>query len=203
MINPAIVEHHDHDRQLVPANRLDLHSAEAEGAVAFDGDDRLAAHSRRGNGVSHADAHHAPRPDVKTLARLKHVDDVSSEVESIGAFIDDIYVTFISKHVTNRAERAREIHRVWIGAQLRRHALRVLLLLLIERPKPLRGWLDLARLECGEKGGHCRLDIADDGSGNRAVAVDLGRRDVNLNELRALAPQRRLSVREKPIQTGS
>src|SRR5580704_13244045 len=48
-VDAAIVEDDDADRQVVPANRLYLHAAEAEGAVAFDGEYGLAGFDGRGN----------------------------------------------------------------------------------------------------------------------------------------------------------
>src|SRR5687768_3086117 len=74
-INAVVVEDDDADRQLVPADRLDLHAGEAEGRVAFDCEDRLAGFDGRSDGVAHADAHNAPGADVNTLARLIDVDD--------------------------------------------------------------------------------------------------------------------------------
>jgi hypothetical protein len=43
-VNAAVVEDHDDDRQVITAVSFDLHSTEAERAVAFDGDERLTAH---------------------------------------------------------------------------------------------------------------------------------------------------------------
>src|SRR6185437_16456540 len=59
-IDAVVVEDHGSHRQLVAADRLDLHAAEAEGAVAFDGDDRLAADRGGADGIAHADTHDAP-----------------------------------------------------------------------------------------------------------------------------------------------
>src|SRR5271163_2935420 len=83
-VDAAVVEDHDDNRQMVTADGLDLHSAEAEGAVAFDGDHGLAANDSRADGVTHADAHYAPRSAVQTFARLVHVDDIATEIERVG-----------------------------------------------------------------------------------------------------------------------
>src|SRR6516164_1522587 len=136
-INPAVIEDHNDDRKSVAADSLDLHTAEAEGAVTLDSYDGLAAYGSGGNGIAHADAHHAPGTDIEAPARLPHVNNVAREVECVGPFVDDINVPLVGKHITNRAERDREIHGMRIGAQLSRHAMLVLLLVLLERLDPL------------------------------------------------------------------
>src|SRR5262252_244308 len=88
-IDAVVVEDHDADRQLVAADRLDLHAAEAEGAVAFDGEHLTAGLHRGGDGRAHADAHDAPGADVEPLARLVHVDRAAGEVERVGPFVDE------------------------------------------------------------------------------------------------------------------
>src|SRR5919197_3338168 len=45
-IDAAVVEDDRDDRQVIAANGSDLHAAEAEGAITFDGHDRLAADDR-------------------------------------------------------------------------------------------------------------------------------------------------------------
>src|SRR6185312_16582223 len=79
-IDAVIVEDDDADRQLIAADRLDLHAGEAEGRVAFHAQHRLAGLDRGGDGVAHADAHDAPGADVDALARLVDVDDAPGEV---------------------------------------------------------------------------------------------------------------------------
>src|SRR5262249_35069567 len=76
-INAVIVEDEDAGRQLVAADRLDLHAGEAEGRVALDGEHRLAGLDRRADGIAHADTHDAPGADVEALARLVNVDDAA------------------------------------------------------------------------------------------------------------------------------
>src|SRR5437667_12815743 len=98
-IDAAVVEDYSDNRQMVAADGFDLHSAEAERAVAFDGDHGLAAHHGRADGISHAYAHYPPRPTVETFARFAHVDDVSTEIERVGPFIDDVNAGFIGKDI--------------------------------------------------------------------------------------------------------
>src|SRR5262249_8917244 len=86
-IDAVIVEDDDADRKLVTADRFDLHAGEAERAVAFDAEHLLAGLDRGGDGITHADAHDAPRADVNALARLIHVDDAAREVALVPAFV--------------------------------------------------------------------------------------------------------------------
>src|SRR5437764_2848354 len=69
-VDAAVVENYGDDRQMVAADGLDFHSAEAERAVAFDRDHRMATYHGRANGITHADAHHPPSPAVQTFARF-------------------------------------------------------------------------------------------------------------------------------------
>src|SRR5438132_8105166 len=199
-VNPVVVDNQGHDWEPVSADRLELHSAESEGAVTYDGHDPSTGHSGRGDGISHADAHHTPCTAIEALARLIHVDDVASEIESIGPLVDDGNVRFIREHIANRSEGTRETHRMWIGTQLRCHAGDILLFALIHRLQPRCAWLDLTRLECGEEGGHRRFDIADDRCRDRTVTVDFRGGDVELDDLRAFIPEGRPSLRKKPVQ---
>src|SRR5438034_10272190 len=89
-IDSAVVEDDGDDRQVIAANGCDLHSPEAEGAITFEGHDRLAADDRRADGVAHADAHHPPGPAIKALARHAHVDNIAGDVQGVCPLIDDI-----------------------------------------------------------------------------------------------------------------
>src|SRR6266481_5233516 len=84
-VDSVIVEDHDADRQLVAADRLDLHAGKAERRVAFDRENRLAGLYCRRDGIAHADADNTPGADVEPLARLVHVDDAAGEIERVGA----------------------------------------------------------------------------------------------------------------------
>src|SRR5213075_2089719 len=88
-IDAVIIEDHDADRELVAADRLDLHAGEAERRVAFDGEHRLAGLNRRSDCITHTDAHDAPSADVDALARLIDVDDAAREIERVGALVDE------------------------------------------------------------------------------------------------------------------
>src|SRR6266849_8238937 len=88
-IDAAVVEDDGDDRQVIAADGFDLHAAEAEGAITFDGHDRLAADHRRADGVAHADAHHPPGPAIKALARQarprseEHTSELQSRVDRV------------------------------------------------------------------------------------------------------------------------
>jgi hypothetical protein len=60
-IDAAIIEDDGDDRQPIPADGFDLHSAEPESAVTFDRHDGFAAGDGGGNRKAHADAHYPPR----------------------------------------------------------------------------------------------------------------------------------------------
>ena len=121
---------------MVAADGFYLHSAEAESAVAFDCDDRLADDDGRAYGISHADAYHTPRSAVETFARLVHVDDVATEIEGVHPFIDNVRVRLLGQDVADRAKCAVEVHRVGIGVEVDRHARGIVLLALGDRVKP-------------------------------------------------------------------
>src|SRR5215218_3474780 len=87
-IDAVVVEDDDADRQLVTADRFHFHAGKTERAVAFHRQYRLAGLDRRGDRVTHADAHDAPGADVEALARLIHVDDAAREIERVGALVD-------------------------------------------------------------------------------------------------------------------
>src|SRR5581483_12150543 len=74
-----------------------------------------------GNRVALADAHDAPGADVKTLARLVHVDHAASEVERVRAFVDEDRIGTVLDGFADDAQRAVVIHRRVVVHQLRRH----------------------------------------------------------------------------------
>src|SRR5207249_7264664 len=122
-IDAAVVEDDGDDRQVIAANGFDLHAAEAEGAITFEGHDRLAADDRRADGVAHADAHHPPGPAIKASARQAHVDNVAGDVQRVGPLVDEIDLRLVGEHAFDGAERTVEIHRVGVGGEVGRHAL--------------------------------------------------------------------------------
>src|SRR6185437_2919466 len=120
-IDAVVVEHDDADREVVAADRLDLHAGEAERAVAFDGQHRMAGLDRGGDRLAHADAHHAPGADVEPLARLVHVDHAARQVERVGALVDQDRIGPLLDNGAQHAERAVIVHRVVVVHQARRH----------------------------------------------------------------------------------
>src|SRR5712672_564912 len=88
-IDAVIVEDDDADRQVVPADGLDLHAGETKSAIAFHREHRFSGLNRCCDGKAHANAHDAPGADVQPLARLIHVDDAAREIERVGAFVDE------------------------------------------------------------------------------------------------------------------
>ncbi|OIQ71774.1 hypothetical protein GALL_466090 [mine drainage metagenome] len=163
-IDPVIIEDDDANRQLVAADRFDLHAGEPEGRVAFDGEHRLASLDRSGDGIAHADAHDPPGADVDPLARLIHIDDAAREIERVGAFIDQNGVRPLLDDSAQHAERAVIVHRRVVVHQPRRHLGDVFFPLRTDRLHPIgrRGWPIAAH---GRKQrGYAGADVADHGS---------------------------------------
>src|ERR1019366_8364446 len=67
-VDAAVVEDDSDDRERIAANGLDLHAAEPEGAIAFDGDHGLSARHCCADGITHTDTHHTPGAGVETFA---------------------------------------------------------------------------------------------------------------------------------------
>ncbi len=59
---------------------------------------------------------------------------------------------------------------------------------------------DLSRLHCSVERREDGFDVPDHRRGDRPVAVELGRRDVDLHNPRLLGPQRRPAMRQQPIE---
>src|SRR6185369_6210031 len=138
LVDAVVVEDHDADRQVVAADRLDFHAAETEGAVALDGNYRLAARHRRGDGIAHADAHDAPGAHAQALARLVHVHDAAREIERVGTFVHEVCVGTRLDRIADHVQCALEIHRRRVLVQRLRHLREVLVLALGDGAGPVR-----------------------------------------------------------------
>src|SRR3954469_459706 len=138
-INAVVVEDNDADRQVVAADRLDLHAGEAKGAVAFDGEHGFAGLDGGSDGKSHADAHDAPRADVEPLARLIHVYHATGEIERVGAFVDEDRIRTLFDYGAQCTKRAVIIHRRFIIHQPWRHFGDVVFPLRIDGANPIGG----------------------------------------------------------------
>jgi hypothetical protein len=202
-IDAVIVEDDDADRQAVAADGLHLHPAEAERAVAFDREHRLAGFDRGRNRRTHADAHHAPGADVEALARLVHVDDAAREIERVGAFVDQDRIGTLLDDGAQNAQRAVIIHRRFVVHQTRRHLRDVLVLLGIDRVEPVGGRRRPVAAHLLEKRRHARADIAHQRCRDLDVAVHLPGLDVDMDEFlrMRLAPRLALAVGQQPVQT--
>src|SRR5215469_795059 len=201
-IDAVIVEDYDADRQPVAADRFDLHAGEAEGAVAFDRQHRLAGLDRGADGITHADAHDAPSPDVEPLARLVHVDDPAGEIEGVGAFIDQDRVRALLDDRAQHAERAVIIHRRIIVHQPRRHLGDVLFALALDRVDPIGRRRRPFRAHRVEQRIDAGADIADHRSGDLDIGSYFLGLDIDLDEFfrMRLAPALALAVRQQPVQ---
>src|SRR4029079_6073278 len=95
----------DRDRQLVTADRFDLHAGGAEGAIAFDREHGLAGFDRGRDRIALADTHDAPGADVETLPRLVHIDDAAGKIERVRAFVDEHRIRTLLDDLAEDAER--------------------------------------------------------------------------------------------------
>src|SRR5579883_2818549 len=158
-INAVIVEDDDAHRQPVPADGLDLHAGEAEGAVAFDRQHRLSGLDRGADRVAHADAHDAPGADVDALARLVDVDDAAGEVERIGALVDEDRVRPLLDDGAQHAELPVIVHRRVVVHQPRRHLGDVVVALRRDGLDPVRR-RRLPGAHAGQQRGDAGADVA-------------------------------------------
>ena len=97
----AIVEHHHGDGQSVAADGLDLHTTEAEGAVALDSHDLTTTGDGCRYGIAHADTHDAPCAAVEAQARTVHIDDVARVVERVGTLVHHIDIFIAVEHIAH------------------------------------------------------------------------------------------------------
>src|SRR6267378_4053848 len=117
-----------------------------------------------------------------------------------GSYISMMLRAKSSVFVPDCAKCARKVHRVGVGIEPCRHAFDVVLLAISNRFGPRRLDLNLSRLEHGQKRGHSRSDVRDNGCGDRAVAVNFRRRNVNLHETCVGRPLRWFAMTQKPVQ---
>jgi len=106
------------------------------------------------------------------------------------------------QHVADRSQRTVELHRMWICGQSLRHLGAVLVRAGGQRRAPRCRRQDLAVVVLDERLHH-RADVAGQRCGDRLVAVELGRLDVDLDELGIGIPLRRVAVAEQPIEPGT
>src|SRR2546430_10370372 len=200
-IDAVIVEDDDADRQVVAADRLDLHAGETKRAVAFDREHGLAGLDRGGDGKAHADAHDAPGSDVEALARLIHVDDAAGEIERVGAFVDQDGVGPLLDDAPERAQGAVIVHRRCIVHQPRRHLGDVLVSLALDRAGPFGGRGGPVAAHVLEQRRYTGADVADHWGCDLDIGVHLLGLDVDLDELlRGLAPALAFAVRQQPVE---
>jgi len=63
---PSLLKHHDADGQIVAADRLHLHAEKPNALSPSIASTGFPSPPRR-DGEAHADAHHAPGPDISRL----------------------------------------------------------------------------------------------------------------------------------------
>src|SRR5262245_27607079 len=204
-VDAVVVKDDDADREVVPADRFDLHAGEAERTVAFDREHAFAGLHRGRDGKAHADAHDAPGALIQTLARLIHVDDAAREIERIGAFVDEDGIRPILDDGAQRTERAVEVHRRRILHQPRCHLGDVGFLAFVDRIDPVGRRRRPLAVDALEQSRYAGADVADQRSGDLDIAVHLLGLDVDLDEfLRSgLAPSLAFAVRQQPVQAGA
>ncbi|SPC23583.1 hypothetical protein CO2235_MP70243 [Cupriavidus oxalaticus] len=205
LVDAVVVENDDADRQVVAADRLDFHAREAERTVTAQRQHRLAGLDRGGDRVAHAHAHHAPGAYVQALARLVHVDHGTGVVQRVGAFVDERDVRVGLDHILQHAERTVEVHRRGVPGpgQGLGHLRQVGVPAVSHRVQPVGARPGKVVADLVEDRRHARTDVTHDRRGDGDVAVHLGRRDVDLDELLRLAPGLALAVRQQPVQAGA
>ena len=105
--------------------------------------------------------------------------------------------------VAHGAQRAVKVHRAGVGGQRGGHLGLVLVLAVGDAAHPVGGRLGPAAPHALHQRRDAGTDVADERRGDGHVAVDLGRRDVDLDELLGAlvgAPGLALAVREQPVQ---
>ncbi|SPC14616.1 hypothetical protein CT19431_MP100198 [Cupriavidus taiwanensis] len=202
LVDAVVVEDDDADRQVVAADGLDFHAREAEGTVTAQRQHRLAGLDRRGHRIPHAYAHHAPGTHVQALARLIHVDHGTGVVQRVGAFVDERDARVGLDHILEHAQRAVEVHRRGVPGLVQGlgHLRQVLVLALGHRVQPRGVRPRKVAADLAEDRRHARANVPNDWRGDGDVAVHLGRRDVDLDELLRAAPGLALAVRQQPVQ---
>src|SRR5262249_41153995 len=181
-INAVVVEDDDADRQVVPADRFHLHTGEAKGAVAFDREHGFAGLDCCCDGKAHSDAHDTPGADVKPFAWLVHVDNPASEIERVGAFVDEDGIRSLFDNGSQRTERAVEVHRCRVLYQPRSHLGDVLFPFPFDGVGPVGWWSRPLAVDAVKERRYAGRDIADQRSNDRNVAVHLLGLDVDLDE---------------------
>src|SRR5229473_390171 len=170
-IDAVIVEDDDADRQVVPADGLDLHAGETKCAIAFDREHGFSGLNRCCDGKAHADAHDAPGADVQPLARLIHVDDAAREIERFGAFVDEDGIRPRFDDGSQRAECTVVVHRRGVLHQPRRHLGDVFFLLRLDGANPVGRRRRPLAVHALEQRGYAGADIADQRRDDRDIAV--------------------------------
>src|SRR3954462_10841951 len=201
-IDAVIVEDDDADRQVVAADRLDLHAGEAKGTVTFDREHAFAGLDCGRDGKAHADPHDPPGADVKTLARLIHVDDAAREIERVGSFIDEDGIRPLLDDGAQGAERAVVVHRRGVLHQPRRHLGDVLFSFRFDGADPVSRRRRPFAVDAFEQSRYTGADVADHWSDDLDIAVHLLGLDVDLDELLRVrfAPGLAFAVRQQPVQ---
>src|ERR1700736_370373 len=163
-IDAVIIEDDDADRQVVPADRLDLHARETKGAIAFHREHVLAGLDGSCDRKAHADAHDAPGADVQAFARLVHVDDAAREIARVGAFVDQDGIRTLLDDGLQRTERAVVVHGRLVVHQPWRHLGDVFFPLRIDGADPVSRRGGPVAAHRFKQGGYAGADVADHGS---------------------------------------
>ena len=202
-IDASVVEYQHRHRQSVTTNGFNLHSAEPEGAITFDGEHLLSARYGRTDAISHTNAHHTPCTRIQSQARMIHVDDITGIVQGIGTFIHQINILIVLQHIRHDLQGVEVIHRLRRSLQLGLHLLGIHLLHRFDTMHPGIPAMNVERLHLAEHQVKRGSDIPHHRCLNFPVAVHFLRTHIQLDELHFRIPFLTLSVIQQPVESGS
>src|SRR5499433_3572749 len=185
-VDTTVIEDHHAHRQVVTADRFDLHARKTKGTIAFDCQHGVACLHGRRNGHAHAHTHDPPGPDVQAFAGLVYIDDAPGEIERVGALIHEDRVGSLFDDRPQRPKRPMVIHWHIVVLESRRHPGDVGFHLGADGVDPSGRWCCPVLPHACKQGLHARTDIADYRGRDLDIAVHLLGFDIDLDKLLGL-----------------
>ncbi len=107
------------------------------------------------------------------------------------------------ERVTDRPKCTVKVHRVRIGVEMCRHALKIALFVFRDGVKPRSSRSDTSGFEFRHQSRNGRADVASNGRRYGAIAVEFHWRNIHLDEAGRGRPLRGFAVSKKPVQSRS